>query len=135
MVVAVLSGTIIEQPLREQEDIDESCPQCNEPICVELHPRGVAKYCTQCAGFYGKRGSDHSEGTEEFGFLGFLALPPAGLKDRSPMEAYRAAQIWNNLKFLTLAHDRCGWCSGRLVHEADVCADHDATDGLCEECD
>lgn len=134
VVIAVLSGTITDHPPREQQDIDEPCPLCDEPIRVELRPRGVAKYCTACDGLYETDPSKHSDTTEDFGFLGILSLPPAGLRDRTPEEAYRAAQIWNNLKFMTLAHDLCGWCSGTLEHEVDVCEDHDASEGRCDEC-
>lgn len=135
VVTAVYSGVVTENPPHKLEQIDEPCPYCKEPIYVELRPRGVAKYCPECPGFYGNSSSNDSEYTRDFGFLGLLHLPPAGLQDRTPMEAYRAAQIWNNLAFMTLAHDICGWCSASLDHSLEACEDHDVSEGLCPSCD
>ena len=135
VVTAIYSGVVTENPPRERERIDEPCPYCEESIYVELRPEGIAKYCPECPGFYGKTSSmDHDESTEAFGFLGLLHLPPAGLQDRTPEQVYRAAQIWNNLTFMTLAHDICAWCSASLNHSVEVCEDHDASDGLCPAC-
>ena len=131
VITAIQSGLIREERVRERAEIEEPCLLCGGTVEVELGPGGVAKYCTACPGVF----RDRREGAKaDNGYLGTLGLPPAGFHERSPEEAYRAAQLWANLARMARSHGICPKCSAALEQDIEVCEDHDADQGVCAAC-
>lgn len=133
VVEAVLSGAITEAPVTERTSIDASCQLCSAPIEVRYYRDRVETYCTECRGIWGNdkhQSTDHIEG-----YLGRREIPPAGLKNRSAGELYRAAWIWQTLKFHAISNEICPACSATLDIDLTVCAEHGPADGRCEQCD
>lgn len=132
VVEAVLSGAVTADPHMERTPIDEPCHLCGAPIEVRYEQERMAAYCTECAGTYG--GGSAPEEDLEHGFLGYLALPPAGIEGRTPDEAHRTALAWQMSEVLPAAAGVCPRCSATLERSADVCEDHDASEGICNSC-
>lgn len=136
VIEAVLSGAVTAAPEVAPTRIDESCHYCGAPIVVHYREERVDLYCTECSGTYG--GSSRREAAdipEEYGFLGGLPLPPAGVQGRTPEEVFGAAWTWGNLEILSMASGVCPRCSAAVERSVSTCEDHDATGGLCEQCD
>lgn len=134
IVEAVFSGAVTEDPIPRPIEIERPCQVCGAPIEVIFHPGRVEFYCTECEGVYGKSYSTGVETSADRGYLGYLPFPPAGFKDRTPEEVYRAAEVWGNLEVLSMANGVCPKCSGPIEHSFEVCEEHDATDGTCKQC-
>jgi hypothetical protein len=135
VVEAILSGAVTEDPVLERTPIDAPCHLCGAPREISFRQERVATYCTECPGVYPDEHSPESEEIpDEFGFLGFLHLPPAGVQDRSAEEVHRAARIWNISQRLPAATGVCPKCSGRLETTINVCENHAEGPGLCPEC-
>jgi DNA-binding transcriptional ArsR family regulator len=135
IVEAVLSGAVTEAPVLEPTEIDAACYRCGSPIVVRYRESRLDVYCTGCRGTYGRSyRPDDTELDEEYGFLGGLPMPPAGLRGRSAEELFRAAWTWGNLEILSLATGICPRCSAPVDHDVDVCEDHDAGEELCADC-
>jgi DNA-binding transcriptional ArsR family regulator len=135
VIEAVLSGALTEDPTLARTRIDQPCWRCGAPIEVGWRAGSVEMYCTECSGRFRKRhGSEPRDPLTLDGYLGRLPLPPAGLQDRTPEGALRAAWIWGNLEMLSMAGGICPRCSATLDQEITVCEDHDATEGLCGSC-
>lgn len=130
---AVIAGTITENLVVEREPIDEACPFCSAPIEVSYQQERVEMFCTECPGFF--RQADSGEAyASEFGTLGHIHLPPAGVPGRTPAEMHHAAIAWSNLELLGISTGICPRCSGSIEHAVAACDDHDA-DGVCGQCD
>ncbi len=137
IVEAILSGAVTDDPVLERSPIDGACHLCGAPREVSFHQERVATYCTECDGIYPE---DHVpswvEMPADYGFLGFLHLPPAGLEDRTPTEVHRAARTWNLSERLPAARGVCPRCSGTLEMSVNICEDHDGDrNDLCSHCD
>lgn len=139
VVEAVLSGTVTDDPVLEPTRIDESCHWCDAPMFVSFSQGRVGTYCLECTGKYGEStrpaASRELVGSADYGYLGYLELPPAGVEGRTATEMYRAAWTWANLGILAEASGVCPRCSATLDRSVRVCEAHDATDGLCGRCD
>ncbi len=135
VVEAVLSGAVTEEPAFDRARVDEACALCGAPIEVGRDGDSLAMYCTECPGRYEEaHGADRSGRPAERGYLGRLPVPSAGLRDRTPDEALRAAWTWANLDILSMAAGICPRCAGPLEYSLSVCPDHDAAGGRCETC-
>lgn len=135
VVEAVLSGAVTEAPVVEPTKIDESCHFCGAPIKVRYRKERVEMFCTECRGEFGVEAkSEEGDPSAIGGFLGTLNLPPAGVRDRTPREMFRAAWTWGNLELLSAASGICPRCAATVEYDVDVCEDHDAADALCDRC-
>lgn len=135
VIEAILSGAVTHAPEFDLTTIDETCHYCGSPVAVRYGEELVRIYCTNCEGTYNATApSAAAEAPDEYGYLGTMMLPPAGVEGRTPEEAYRAAWTWANLEILAMASDVCPRCSADTDWTVDVCEDHDRTDGLCEGC-
>lgn len=132
VVQAVLSGAVTEAPVVDRTRIDWPCGICGAPIEVSYRRERVERYCTECPGNYGE--PTRPAQLPEDGYLGSLSLPPAGVHGRTPRELQQAASTWGHLEILAAVSGICPSCSARVEHSVSVCEDHDATDGLCDEC-
>jgi len=136
VIEAVLSGAVTEAPEVEPTPVDEACHYCGAPVAVAYHEERLDVYCTECDGTYGGDAApDWEEVPAEYGHLGALVVPPAGVRGRTPGEAFRAAWTWSNFEVLAMASGVCPRCSATVDHSMVVCEDHDAGDGVCERCD
>ncbi|WP_435175179.1 winged helix-turn-helix domain-containing protein [Halorussus sp. AFM4] len=133
---AILSGAVTDDPVVELSRIDESCHYCGAPIEVTYRRERVAAYCPECDGTFGSSNVQDAEPAipDEYGFLGNLDLPPAGVTDRTPSEIFAAAHTWSLADRLLAASDTCPRCAATFDEWIDVCGDHDREDGGCERC-
>ena len=135
VIEAVLSGAVTDAPDLDRTRVEETCELCGAPIEVARDGGSIAMYCTECTGRYSHAyGEDPTGRRADEGYLGRLPLPPAGLRDRTPTEALRAAWTWGNLEILAMSAGICPRCSATVDRTLRVCGDHDASGGLCPEC-
>lgn len=135
VIEAVLSGAVTQAPEFDLSTIDEQCHYCGAPIAVRYSEERVRMYCTSCEGAYsGRARADGSVVPDEYGYLGTMLLPPAGVEERTPEAAYRAAWTWGNLEILAMASGVCPRCSADVEHTTHICEDHGTADGLCDAC-
>lgn len=137
VVESVLSGAVTEAPRIEPTTIDRECPLCGASVRVSYQQEWAAMACTECEGVYGGSGATEDVEAEamEQGYLGGQPLPPAGIEDRTPAEVLEAADTWSSVETLAASTGLCPRCSAKLDRSLRVCENHDAGDGLCEECD
>lgn len=142
VVEAVFSGAVTRNPVMEPAEIDDPCPRCGATTLVAYYRERLEHYCTDCPGHYGMQHAKSEYGTAgtgseddaTYGYLGSVALPPAGLQDRTPAEMFAAATTWGNLEVVSVSRGVCPRCSAPLSESLSICESHDATDGLCGEC-
>jgi DNA-binding transcriptional ArsR family regulator len=136
VVEAIRSGAVTEAPVLEPVEIEKPCSYCGTPILVSYHEEQVQKYCPDCVGTYGTEDvSVGSSETAEYGYLGALDLPPAGLHGRSPIDVLEAAYSWSLLEHFAWAEGICPRCSASVDSSIEICEDHDAAEGSCDPCD
>lgn len=136
VVEAILSGAVTESPVLEPTRIEKPCSYCGTPIEVSYLEEQVRKYCTECVGTYGvKRVAGESLVPEEYGYLGSLNLPSAGVRGRTPMGILEAAYTWSLLEHFAWGAGVCPRCSASVDTSVSICEDHDAVDGPCSRCD
>lgn len=133
VVEAVLSGAVTDDPVLEPTEIDRSCPFCSAPIEVAYHQERVEMHCTECPGLVRHTDSGGSQ-FPEYGTLGHILLPPAGVHERTPTEVLEVAEIWTATEMQAVARGVCPRCSGTVNHATHVCPAHDASDGRCDQC-
>ncbi len=133
VVEAVVSGAVADDTVVEPTEAEKSCPFCGAPVAVGFHHGRVEQSCTECPGFLRFADSGGRRFTE-YGSLGYFLLPPAGVEGRSPQAMLEAAWTWRHADFLTDSAGVCSRCAAPLETTVEVCADHDAGDGICDAC-
>lgn len=138
IIEAILSGTLTDGTTLDTTPTDTPCPFCGASIEVSYSQEWVAMYCTECVGAYGesvrRTASEPAEPPRQ-GYLGGLPFPPAGLRGRDGSEVIQAARTWATTEIMAMAAGVCPRCSASVETTLDVCHDHNATGGLCEQCD
>ncbi len=135
VIQAVLSGAVTEAPVVESTRIDEACPYCGAAIVVSFREERLHLYCSSCSGTFERPPEERSASVDEdYGYLGAILLPPAGVQDRSPAEMTQAAIIWATLEFAAGAGGICPRCSGRFEQAVEVCEAHEVSEEICDEC-
>ena len=134
VVEAVIAGTVTEDPLVRRVPTDRQCPFCSAPIEVSYQQERVEMFCTECLGV-ARREESGEQFSTEFGTLGAISLPPAGVSERTPTEMLDAAKVWTHLDLLANSAGVCARCSGTIDHSVTVCKDHDVSGGVCDQCD
>lgn len=129
VIEAVLSGAVTESPERDHRRVEQTCHFCGAQAAITYEQEQVTVYCTECAGLYG-----NVVGDDDHGLLGTLYLPPAGVQGRDASELLSAAYAWGGLATMAAMAEVCPRCSAKIGTSVDVCADHDAIDGVCEDC-
>lgn len=137
VVEAVLSGAVTDAPVLAPTRIDKSCWYCEAPIEVAFREERVELYCTECSGSFGESLQEEYPTVESTtsGYLGKLTLPPAGLRDRTPAEICEAGWTRLHLEMLSVASELCPRCSATMDCALNICETHQASEGLCEDCD
>jgi len=136
VVESVLSGAVTETPVIEPTPVDVPCHLCGGRMLMSYGEERVEMYCTECAGSFGADNRTGEWTAElDYGYLGYMPLPPAGIQGRSPERVMEAATIWANLEFMSMASNVCPRCSATMDYAVTVCEAHDVGDGLCRRCD
>lgn len=136
VVEAVLSGALTEDPTVEPTEVAAwPCPYCGAPTEVAFREERVERHCTECPGLYDESiARTRPEVQGEYGDLGALTLPPAGVQDRSAAEVLGAALTWSYAEWLVVANDVCPRCSATVDRSVTVCERHDAGEPFCDRC-
>ena len=134
VVEAVVSGAVSDSTVVEPTEAEKDCPFCGAPVAVGFQHGRVEQSCTECAGLVRFADSGGRRFTE-YGSLGFFLLPPAGVQGRSAQEMLEAAWTWRHADFLTDSAGVCSRCSAKLETSVEVCENHDAGAGVCDECE
>jgi hypothetical protein len=134
VIEAVLSGLVTNPVNLPPTPIDRPCPFCGETVLASYYAENLMLLCPGCPGRYAL-GNLPGLGfpPEEYGYLGRLPLPPAGIQSRSLEAAWRSAWIWANLEFISMSTGVCPRCSGSPEYEIVVCDSH-PEEGFCEDC-
>ncbi|PSQ18230.1 hypothetical protein BRD00_05685 [Halobacteriales archaeon QS_8_69_26] len=143
VIQAVLSGAITDAPVLDPVEVEDPCIHCGAPTVVGFREGYVRHYCTECTGTYGEvevpvgaAGEDQADGDgEELGFLGRMALPPAGVQGRTPTELVETTSVWGILDFLAVARGLCPRCSAPVERAVSTCKDHGTAGQVCDRCD
>jgi DNA-binding transcriptional ArsR family regulator len=136
VVEAVLSGAITDDPTVERTEVEAwPCPYCGAPSEVAFREERVERYCTDCPGLYDAAAARMRPDFEgEYGDLGALELPPAGVQGRSAEEILWAAFTWSYAEWLVAANDVCPRCSATVDRSVTVCECHDTDASICDRC-
>lgn len=134
IVEAVLSGTMTDDPVVDRVRTERQCPFCAASLEVSYEQERVEMFCPECPGL-ARRDDSGEHFSTEFGTLGAISLPPAGVSGRTPTELFDAAQVWTHLDLLANSTGVCARCSGTIDHSVTVCENHDASDEMCGHCD
>lgn len=140
IIEAVLSGAVTDTPVIELTDVDAPCILCGAPVKLRYREESVQLYCTECAGYFDESvvedssiGNILADPTVQ-GYLGELSLPPAGIQGRTPGEVVETAHIWSRLELQVFHRGICPRCSATVDESVRICENHDAADGVCDEC-
>lgn len=133
IVEAVLSGAVTDDPVLERTTIDRPCPFCRTNVEIAYREEHVSLHCSNCSGFQSRAAGADRDGIE-FGNLGHLLLPPAGVRNRAPADVLRAAEVWTATEMQSVYLGVCRRCSGVIEYDVEVCDAHERTDGLCDAC-
>ena len=136
VVEAVLSGAITDDPTVERTEVAAwPCPYCGAPTEVAFREERVERYCTECPGLYDESATRALPDVEgEYGNLGILDLPPAGVQGRSAEEILGTAFTWSYAEWLVAANDVCPRCSATVDRSVTVCERHDTDASICDRC-
>lgn len=142
VVQAVLSGAVTENSRIQRTGIDGNCWWCGGSIRMSYAQERMNLFCPDCDGTYGGlqgRRPDWFTRSEpdvpaDLGYLGCLTLPPAGVTNRMPSDAYRVGWVWELLEYFAVSNGVCPRCGGSTEDRVSVCDRHDADDGPCPTC-
>lgn len=142
VIQTVFSGAVTEDPVIEPTVIDEPCPLCGASTVVAFYQERLDHYCTDCNGYYGVTtpltdeapSSGRSSEQAEYGYIGSVPFPPAGLQGRTAEEVFQASVAWFLLEVLAIANHVCPRCSAPLEESLRICEEHETTDGTCGKC-
>ena len=125
---AVVAGTVREHPRLDAAAIDERCPRCDAPVVIDYKNHHLAVSCSQCPGIW-------QDATGEDGVLFTFPLPPTGLMDRTPEDAFHATLAFNLTRVRSFIGSVCPDCSGEVEQSLDSCSTHDPREGGgCPQC-
>jgi DNA-binding transcriptional ArsR family regulator len=132
---AVLSGAVSDDVTIDRVPIDAACPFCGARIELSYRGERTASYCPECSGAYDMdSGRVAKDAPDDYGFLGYLDLPPAGTRDREPTAVHAAAVRWHQSEQLLAATGTCPRCSAPMAEWLTLCEDHEPGVESCGEC-
>lgn len=135
VVEAVLSGAVTDAPEMKSTQVDMGCPLCGAPTAVSYQQERLDMYCTRCSGLFGRVDTiAELSAPPEYGHLGYMTLPPAGIQGRTATETLEAAWAWSQFKFIARGNGMCPRCSAPVERSVTVCENHDDSDGACDRC-
>lgn len=128
VVQAIRTGSVTHRAEFGPVTVDRACYRCGSDVIVTYRDGRLRTRCPECAGALDICG-------EETGTITLLTLPPAGIADREPTGAVRAACIRYFTGIDSLVAGVCPGCAGRAETTVDYCRDHEVPAGeLCGAC-
>lgn len=135
VVEAMYSGVLTDQATVSPTEIDFRCMYCGGPTKMAYHDELAVMYCTECDGRLGEPRVPDNWPIPREGIVGWITLPPAGVRGRTPSEMVEAAGIWTVADIQAKARGVCPRCSAAVEHSPVVCEDHEPSGKFCTECD
>lgn len=129
VVQTVIAGTVHKTPTFDMAEVDAVCPRCDGPIAISYdRERDVMVIqCTECPGNW------HQNWPR--GTIFAFDMPPAGLRNRTPNEAFQAMLSWRLHRIETMVDEVCPVCAGKVETSYKLCEEHDPSeDGICTAC-
>lgn len=130
VVQATIAGTGFAEPTFGPVDVSKACPRCESPMRMSYEENAVTYSCSSCEGVWNT--GDAEDKPEAY--IGGGMFPPAGVKNRAPDDIAEAFNAYALVRGLAMLFNVCPDCGGAIETEIDVCEDHDASDGTCENC-
>lgn len=130
IVQTVIAGSVHQTPTFDMAEVDAVCPQCEGQIAVSYDRERDAMIirCTQCPGNWLKNCPP--------GTIFAFDMPPAGLRNRTPDDAFQAMLSWRLHRIETMIDGVCPVCAGTVDLTYTVCRDHDVGDDhICPDCE
>lgn len=134
VIEAIFSGVVTENPVVDRTDIDMACMYCGGPSEMAYHNGVAVIYCQECEGRIGKSGPAEQWPIPASDIVGSVAIPPAGVYDRTPTEILDAAGISTVSGVQSIVRGVCPGCSASINRSPRVCEDHNTEDGFCDHC-
>ncbi len=135
VVESIYSGVVTEAPVVDRTPVDTTCMYCDNTAEMAYYDEVVLLYCDECQGLVGGRGIPEEWPIPNDDVVGYVSIPPAGVRGRSPTEILEAAGVFTVAGVQTVARGVCPRCSASVERTPRVCEDHDDTDEFCEACD
>lgn len=130
VVQTVTAGSVHQAPTLAAAEVDAVCPLCESEIAVSTNRAKdtVVIRCTQCPGHWNE---NWPQGT-----IFAFDMPPAGLRNRTPDDVFRAILTWRTHQIETMVAGVCPVCAGTVDRSFTLCEDHhpDSDDGVCAAC-
>lgn len=128
VVQTVIAGSVHRTPTFDMASVDAECPLCGSEIAVSYSRTKdtIVIQCTQCPGHWPE---NWPEGT-----IFAFDMPPAGLRERSPEEVFRAILTWRTHRIETMVDEVCPVCSGWVDRSLTLCEDHRVDERVCDAC-
>ncbi len=133
IVETIFSGIVTDTPVIERTDVGGNCMYCGNSREMAYYDEVAVVYCRACEGQIGELAEKWPICNSDI--VGYVSVPPAGVYDRSPTEVLEAAGIWTIADVQAIVRGVCPRCSAPIDRSAQVCADHDAGEKFCEQCD
>lgn len=135
---AIHSGAVTDDLVIEPSKIDRECPFCVEPVYASYWEERLERYCKHCDGLYGPASRFNSTTDrappDEYGYLGYLRVPPASVIGRSQSELHDSTVFAGVVDIITAGNGVCPRCTGNIKRTPWVCHDHDDADPICSTC-
>lgn len=132
---SILSGAVTDEPVVERTALERQCLYCGSQAEMSYREGTALLYCSECDGQMGRSRAAAKQwavGEPPDDIIGYVSLPPAGVRRRSPTEIFETAETWAVANIQPLARGICPQCSAPVELSARVCDDHDS--GVCDQC-
>lgn len=135
VVEAVFSEVVTDNPVVDRVDVDMDCMYCGSPAEMAYHDGVALIYCQECEGEIRDSGLADQWPIPASDIVGYVAIPPAGIHDRTPTEILDAAGISTVSDVQSIVRGVCPGCSAAIDRTPQVCENHNSEDAFCEQCD
>ncbi len=135
VVESIFSGVVTEAPVVDRTPVDTTCMYCDNTAEMAYYDEAVLLYCDECQGRVGDRRIAEEWPIPSDDVVGYVGIPPAGVRGRSPTEILETAGVFTVAGVQTIVRGVCPRCSAPVERTPRVCEDHDDTGEFCEQCD
>jgi hypothetical protein len=116
IITTVLAGTADDNPTPELEPVDRHCICCGSRAAGYYEDERLLLRCPECDGL-------GIPGTPPGSLVAFK-FPPAGLRDRTMTESFRACEIMSGHYAWTMKEGVCPECTSTVDLSVELCDDH-----------
>lgn len=128
IIRGIVIGSVTEDPEFGPTRIDIQCPICEAPVEISYQDEFMRVSCTRCEG--------RVRWNDEPGLLFGALVPPAGLRNYSSDEVFRAAVVYTLHEIASFDDGVCPHCMSPVETTLNLCQDHRPGDGtLCPNCE